>query len=171
MRLSWSAYIIWFKSFDCYIFGSLFCTSKGEHLWSKENCFLLHFESSFRSWDNQILTSQIFRCHDVIKCPSMNHETTFTEQLGSKDSLVKKFGQLIYYNKGKNFIKKTPWKMWPENKFQALFNFQKILCKKKSEEVCMLIWTNLNSFAINDISSLLQKFHFPIEFVLHSLQT
>ena len=35
----------------------------------------------------------------------------------------------------------------------------------------MLIWTNLNSFAINDISSLLQKFHFPIEFVLHSLQT
>ena len=32
----------------------------------------------------------------------------------------------------------------------------------------MLIWTNFASFAIN-ISSLLQKFHFPIEAVLSSL--
>ena len=39
-----------------YIFASLFSKSKGEH-----------FKSSFRSSDNQILTFQIFRCHDVIK--------------------------------------------------------------------------------------------------------
>ena len=38
--------------------------------------------------------------------------------------------------------------MWPENKFQAPVNFQRILCKKESEEVCMPIWTNVDSFAI-----------------------
>ena len=37
----------------------------------------------------------------------------------------------------------------------------------------MLIWTNFNSsaFIISNISSLLQKFHFPIEVVLNSLHT
>ena len=36
----------------------------------------------------------------------------------------------------------------------------------------MLIWTNFDSFAITYlISSLLQKFDFPIGFVLNSLQT
>ena len=39
-----------------YIFACLFCLSKREHLWNKGKCFLFHFESSFRSWDNQILT-------------------------------------------------------------------------------------------------------------------
>ena len=37
--------------------------------------------------------------------------------------------------------------MWPKNQFQALFNFQRILCKKESEEVSVLIWTNFDSFA------------------------
>ena len=35
----------------------------------------------------------------------------------------------------------------------------------------MLIWTNFDSFAIIHLSSLFQKFHFPIEAVLNSLQT
>ena len=37
----------------------------------------------------------------------------------------------------------------------------------------MLIWTNFDSFAITyfNISSLLQKFDFPIEVVISSLQT
>ena len=35
----------------------------------------------------------------------------------------------------------------------------------------MLIWTNFDSFAITYLSGLLQKFHFPIEVVLNSLQT
>ena len=30
-----------------YIFASLFCMSKREHLRNKEKCFLFHFESSF----------------------------------------------------------------------------------------------------------------------------
>ena len=38
--------------------------------------------------------------------------------------------------------------MWPAAEFQALFNFQKILFKKESEEASMLIWTNFDSFAI-----------------------
>ena len=66
---------------DCvrYIFTSLFCMSKREDLWNKEKCFLFHFECSFRSWDNQVLNFQIFKCHDVIKCLSMKHEADFIE--------------------------------------------------------------------------------------------
>ena len=60
-------------------FASLFCMSKGEHLWNKEKCFLFHFESSFRSWDNQILNFQIFKYHDVIKYLSMKHEIHFVQ--------------------------------------------------------------------------------------------
>ena len=47
---------------------------------TRKNVFLFHFEkSSFRSWDNQILTFQIFQCHDVIRCLSIKHETHFAE--------------------------------------------------------------------------------------------
>ena len=48
-----------------------------EHLRNKEKCFLFHFKSSSRSWDNQLLTFLIFKFHDVIKCPSMKHETYY----------------------------------------------------------------------------------------------
>ena len=62
--------------------------------------------------------------------------------------------------------------MWPENSVQVLFNSQRILCKKESEEASMLIWTNLYSFAItSDISRSFQTFHFPIEVLLKFLQT
>ena len=33
-------------------------------------------------------------------------------------------------------------------KLKALFRFKKILCKNDSKEVNMLIWTDLDSFAI-----------------------
>ena len=62
-----------------YIFASLFFMSKRELLWNKEKGFLFHFKSPFRFWDNQILIFQIFKCHDVIKCLSMKHETQFIE--------------------------------------------------------------------------------------------
>ena len=39
-----------------YIFASLLNISKREHLQNKGKRFLFHFESSSRSWDNQILT-------------------------------------------------------------------------------------------------------------------
>ena len=35
----------------------------------------------------------------------------------------------------------------------------------------MLIWLNFDRFAIAYLSSLFQKFHLPIEVMLHSLQT
>ena len=41
--------------------------------------------------------------------------------------------------------------MWPGKKFQAFFNFQRILCKKESEEACMLTWTNFDNFAITHL--------------------
>ena len=62
-----------------YIFASLFCKSKGEHLWNKEKCFSFHFKSSFRSWDNQIFTFHLFKCCAAIKCPNMKHQRHFTE--------------------------------------------------------------------------------------------
>ena len=62
---------------DCvrYIFARLLCMSKKEHFSKKKKCFLFHFESSFRSWVNQIITFQILKYHEVIKCLSMKHET------------------------------------------------------------------------------------------------
>ena len=68
-----------FKGCVHYIFASLFYMSKGEHWWNKKKCFLFHFENSFRSWDNQNMTFQIFECHDIIKCLSMKHKTHFNE--------------------------------------------------------------------------------------------
>ena len=53
--------VLWgFKGCDCYILSSLFYMSERKDLWNKKKCFLFHFESSFRSWFNQILTFQLF---------------------------------------------------------------------------------------------------------------
>ena len=70
---------VFIKGCVYYIFASLLFMSKREHLWNEEKCFLFHFKKSFHSWDNQILTFQIFKCHDVIKCLSMNHITHIIE--------------------------------------------------------------------------------------------
>ena len=61
---------------------------------------------------------------------------------------------------------------WPENQLQVLFNFQRILCKNKSEEASMLIWINFDSFCyyISNISRLLKKFHFPLEVNFFQIQ-
>ena len=57
LKLYWDEFVKWtkVKSSVRYIFASLFFRSKGEYLWNKEICFLFHFKSSFRSWENQIL--------------------------------------------------------------------------------------------------------------------
>ena len=39
--------------------------------------------------------------------------------------------------------------MWPGYWFHALFNFQRILCKKESKEARVQIWTNFDSLALN----------------------
>ena len=70
----------------------------------------------------------------------------------SKHILVMKFGQFMLYYKSKIFINFF-WKLWPENEFQALLNFQKMLCKKGSEKLRILILTNFDSFAISASSN------------------
>ena len=70
---------VFFKGCVCYIFFSLLCMSKREYLWNREKCFLFHFKISFHSWDNQSLTFQVFKCHDIIKCLSMKHKTHLAE--------------------------------------------------------------------------------------------
>ena len=42
---------LYLKGCVCYIFASLLCMFKKEHLWK---CFLFHFKSYFRLWDNQV---------------------------------------------------------------------------------------------------------------------
>ena len=61
--------------------------------------------------------------------------------------------------------------MWPEKYFQTLLKFQRIICKKESEEVCVLIWTKFGSFAHAYLIEVacFKEFHFPID-VLNSLQ-
>ena len=45
----------------------------------RKNVFLFHFKSSFRSRENQILQSYIFKFRDVIKCLNIKKEIHFTE--------------------------------------------------------------------------------------------
>ena len=43
------------KGCASYIFASLFCMSKREHLLSKEKCLLFRFKSSFHSWYSNVM--------------------------------------------------------------------------------------------------------------------
>ena len=99
-----------------------------------------------------------------------NMKHILLNNLGSKCSLEWNLASLCNIKKWffllKNSTKNVAWKL-----VQALFNFQRILCKKDSAEVSMLIWLNFYRFAIAYLSSLFQKFHLPIEVMLHSLQT
>ena len=78
----------------------------------------------------------------------MKHETHFTEQVTWE---VKQSGNEIWpvyaILQNKNFYQKNLGQIQPRNQFQTLFNFQRILDKGKSEEVCLLIWTNFDSLA------------------------
>ena len=62
-----------------FFFASLFCNSKREHLWNNKKCFLFHFKSSFRSWDNRILTFQNIQMLWRHQMPKHEHQAYFTE--------------------------------------------------------------------------------------------
>ena len=66
-----------FKGSVRYTFTS-FCMSKRKLFRNKEKC-LFHFDSSFSSWENQVLTFHMFKCHDAIKCLNMKPKIHFTE--------------------------------------------------------------------------------------------
>ena len=125
---------------------------------TRKNDFFFHFESSFRSLDNQILTFQIFECHDVITCLSMKH--TLLNNLGSKHSLVIKFGQYMQYYTIKFFIEKFYEKCGLETSRRPFLGWH--VDFGRFQKLC---------YYISNISGLLQIFHFPIEVALNSLQT
>ena len=57
-----------------YIFASLFCMSKIEHLRNKKNAFYLTSKALLIL---QIIKFEHFRYSNVINCPSMKHETHY----------------------------------------------------------------------------------------------
>ena len=89
-----------------YIFASLFCVSKRQHFRNKEKWFLLHFESSFRSWNNQILTFSIFKIMTSSNAQAWNTKHILLSNLESKHNLLMKFGQFMQSHKIIFFIKK-----------------------------------------------------------------
>ena len=59
-----------------------------------------------------------------------------------------KLGQFMQWYKRIFFIKSLYEKCVLEASSRPfLINFQRIFCKKESEEVCVLIWTDFDSFA------------------------
>ena len=88
------------------IFASLFLKSKRKQLWNLEKWFLFHFKNLFsfsRKWNFRILDIQISWRH---KCLSIKQEIYFnlySKHLGSKHSLLMKFGQFMSYYKRKNY--------------------------------------------------------------------
>ena len=104
-----------FKGYLRYIFTNLLSMPKREHLWNKEKCFLFHFKSSFRSLDNKILNFQIFKCHGVIKCLCMEHETHFIEKIGKKAQSDSEIWPMYVTLQNEIFYKEVLWKRWPGN--------------------------------------------------------
>ena len=90
-----------------YIFTSLFYKSKGEHLQNKEKCILFHFESSFCSWDNQVLTFQILNVWTSSNAQAWSTKEISLNNLESKLNLCNIKKEIFY--------QKTVWKMWPGN--------------------------------------------------------
>ena len=97
-----------------------------------------------------IIKFWLFRYSNLImssNAQEWNKKHILLNNLGSKHSVVMKFGQFIQCYKRKFFIKKLYKKCGLETSSRPFFNFQRILCKKKSEKVCNLIWTNFDSLS------------------------
>ena len=79
-----------------------------------------------------------------------NTKHILLNNLGSKHSLVMNLACLCHITKenflSKKFMKNMAWALVP-----GPFWFQRNICKKESEEVYLLIWTNIDSFAIKYI--------------------
>ena len=78
----------------------------------------------------------------------MKHETHIIEKLGNETQSGNEIWPVYVILQNENFYQKSLLKMCLANYFQALFNFQRILCKKDPVEVSMLIWTKFDGFAI-----------------------
>ena len=132
------------KGCVCYIFTSLFYMPKREDLWNKEK-FLFYFENFFRFWDNQILLkfSDIqMSWHHQMPNWVWNTKPILLNNLWSKQPGNEIWP--VYVTLEDNFI---IIKFYGKCGLE-IFNFQRILCKKKSKEACTPIWGNLDSFFI-----------------------
>ena len=91
------------------IFADLFYMSKTKHLWNKENKILFHFESSFCSWDNQILTFSVWNAKPILN------------NLGSKHSLVGNQIWPVYVIVQNKFFIKKFYEKWSLETSSRLF--------------------------------------------------
>ena len=94
-------------------------------VYNKEKCFLFHFESSSRSWH--------FRYSNIItpsNAQAWNTKHILLNNLGSKCSLVTKFGQFMQYYKIIFFIKKFYEKCGVETSFRPFLIFKESSVKK-----------------------------------------
>ena len=112
-----------------YIFASLFCMSKREHLQKKEKCFLSHFKSSSRSCDNQLFNIFDIRMSWRHQMPKHETRNISLNNLESKRSLVMKFGQFMQYYKI-IFIKKFYKKCGLGTSSRPFLIFKEISVKK-----------------------------------------
>ena len=86
------------------------------------------------------LTFQIFKSHDVINYLGLKQETRFTEKSDNEIKPAFKITRETFSSK--NYVKNVIWKLVSDS-----FIFQRILYKKEFKVVCVLVWTNFDSFA------------------------
>ena len=101
------------------------------------------------------------------------HETqnTLLNNLGCKYSLVMKFGHFMQYYKTNFFIKKLYEKCGLETSSRPFLIFQESSVKRILKRAACRFGQILIALLLHiSYKSLLQKFHFPIEVVLNSLQ-
>ena len=106
-----------FKGCVHFIFTGLFCMSMRELFRNNEKCFLFHFESSFCSWGNQVLTFKTFEYRDVIKWLSIwNTKHILLNKLGSNTVWEWNLASFVILQK-KIFVKKLYEKCSVETSF------------------------------------------------------
>ena len=119
--------------------------SKGEHLWNKEKKFYFTSKALFVF---EIIKFQLFRFSNIMTSSMLKHElrNDLLNNLRIKQS-DNEIWPVWYYNR-KFFIKKLYEKCGLETSCMHFLIFKKSSVKKECEELYMLIWTNLNTFAI-----------------------
>ena len=99
---------------------------------TRRNVFYFTSKALF-VYEMTFLTFQIFKSHDVINYLGLKQETHFTEK--SDNEIKPAFSS-------KNYVNNVIWKLVSDP-----FIFQRILYKKEFKVVCVLVWTNFDSFA------------------------
>ena len=140
---------------------------KTEHLLDNGKCFYFISKALLVL---EIIKSWFFRYSNVMTSSNAlawNTKHNLQNNLRSKESLVMKLGQFVYY-KTKFFIKKLCEKCGLETSARPFLIFKEYFVKRNLRRSACWFGQILIVLLIN---SLLQKFHFTIEVVLHSLQT